>query len=472
MVLMPNHRLPFLTAALLCLVLLGATYSLWRPHVWLGYWPNRFMNYAEHRLSGHPKLQSVLIPGILAFRNWVDLPEGAAEEAPFIVPAPPSLIMTPDPAPSPPLPGSSGRILHVGPTRALTWPSEAARVAQDGDEVDIDSGTYPGDVAVWTQKSLVLRGVGGHARLLFMDRTAEGKALWVMRGGPFLVEDMDFVGARASDGNGAGIRFEQGQLTLRHCLFHGNEDGLLTANDPTSELVIEDSEFGYNGSGTGQTHNLYVGSIHSLRVRGSYFHHANVGHLLKSRAAFNDIAYNRLTDGPGGRASYELDLPAGGVARVIGNLIQQGGDSENSNIIAYGEEKYLWPDNRFYLASNTIVNDMTGGGTFLRVAPSEAMAVTLHSVNNLLVGKGDLSVPSGLTSLNDVRTDWSRFVRPMRQDYHLKRPVEGLHFETPPDAGQDGIRLVPRFEYAHPLSVQPLARAPEYPGALQNPEPR
>ncbi len=470
---MLKNRSSFLLAFLLSLSLLGATYGLWRPHVWLGYWPNRFMNYAERRLVGHPELQSVFMPAILAFRNWVDLPEGAAEEAPFIVPPPPDLIVTPDPSPAAPLPGFSGRILHVGPTRALTRPSEAARVARDGDEVDLDSGVYPGDVAVWTQKSLVLRGVNGHARILFMDRTAEGKALWVMRGGPFLVENVDFIGAQAPDGNGAGIRFETGQLTLNHCLFYDNQDGLLTSNDPTAELVINDSEFGYNGSGTGQTHDLYAGSIRLLRVRGSFFHHANVGHLLKSRAAFNDIAYNRLTDGPGGRASYELDLPAGGVARVLGNLIQQGDSSENSNIIAFGEEKYLWPDNRLYLASNTIVNDMSGGGTFLRVAPSNTGGVTVYSVNNLLVGKGDMSIPAGLalTSQNDVRTDWHLFVQPMRQDYHLKRPVEGLHFDPPAAPQASGMGLVPRFEYVHPLSVQPLTTPPEYPGALQTPEP-
>ena len=38
-------------------------------------------------------------------------------------------------------------------------------------------------------------------------------------------------------------------------------------------LEIEDSEFGDNGAGDGQSHNLYVGTIERFVVQGSYFHH-------------------------------------------------------------------------------------------------------------------------------------------------------------------------------------------------------
>ena len=65
----------------------------------------------------------------------------------------------------------------------------------------------------------------------------------------------------------------------------------------------------------------YVGKIDKLTVNGSYFHHARVGHLLKSRAAQNHVFYNRLTNEEGGRASYELGFPSGGLAYVVGNWI-------------------------------------------------------------------------------------------------------------------------------------------------------
>ena len=46
-------------------------------------------------------------------------------------------------------------------------------------------------------------------------------------------------------GNGAGIRFERGRLTLRRCRFTDDENGVLTGNFADSELTIADSEFSH-----------------------------------------------------------------------------------------------------------------------------------------------------------------------------------------------------------------------------------
>ena len=125
----------------------------------------------------------------------------------------------------------------------------------------------------------------------------------------------------------------------------------------------------------------------TLLPGGSYFHHANVGHLLKSRAAENHIFYNRLTDEIGGKASYELEFPNGGVAYVVGNVIQQSSTTENPNIISYGAEGNLWPANALYLVNNTLVDNRPQSGVFLSVRQGLG-AIT--AVNNLLVGQGKL----------------------------------------------------------------------------------
>ena len=150
-----------------------------------------------------------------------------------------------------------------------------------------------------------MRAKNGRARLIAQGASAESKGIWVVRGGKVTVEGFDFVGAAVPDRNGAGIRFEKGNLRVENCRFLENENGILTGGDVDSTLEILSSEFGNNGSGDGQSHNLYVGAIGTLKVTGSYFHHAKVGHLLKSRAAKNLIFYNRLTDETGGTASYE-----------------------------------------------------------------------------------------------------------------------------------------------------------------------
>ncbi|MFO1188345.1 MAG: hypothetical protein U1E97_01825 [Alphaproteobacteria bacterium] len=75
---------------------------------------------------------------------------------------------TPSPSaePSRPSPPSQAASVHrVGSGKAFRVPSDAARVARSGDTVEIDAGVYEGDVAVWPQSNLTLRGVGGMVEL-------------------------------------------------------------------------------------------------------------------------------------------------------------------------------------------------------------------------------------------------------------------------------------------------------------------
>ena len=100
-----------------------------------------------------------------------------------------------------------------------------------------------GDTAVWTQRNLQIRGINGRPRLIAAGKSAEEKAIWVIRGDDIIVENIEFTGARVPDRNGAGIRFERGKLTVRKCVFIDNEIGMLVGNDPSTILEIEDSEF-------------------------------------------------------------------------------------------------------------------------------------------------------------------------------------------------------------------------------------
>jgi hypothetical protein len=213
-------------------------------------------------------------------------------------------------------------VLHVGRTRVIKTIAESSRLASEGDTVEVDAGDYAADVAVWEHDGVTVPAVGGRVRLRAQGAAAEGKASWVVRANGMRVNGFDFEGSRVSGQNSAGIRFEKGRLLVRDCSFTDNENGILTSNQPDAELEIENSEFGHHGHGDGQSHDLYVGSIAWLKVTGSYFHHARVGHLLKSRATENRIFYNRLTDESGGRASYELEFANGGIAYVVGNMVQ------------------------------------------------------------------------------------------------------------------------------------------------------
>jgi hypothetical protein len=174
--------------------------------------------------------------------------------------------------------------LQVGPTRTYKVPSEASSVAKDGDIIEIDAGDYLGDTATWKQNNLMLRGVGGKVHLIANGQSAGGKAIWVIQGNNTTLENIEFSGATVPDQNGAGIRQEGNNLTVRFCYFHDNEEGILAGDNPSSEILIEYSEFGYNGFGDGYSHNLYINHIAKFTMQYCYSHHAKVGHLVKSRA--------------------------------------------------------------------------------------------------------------------------------------------------------------------------------------------
>ena len=111
------------------------------------------------------------------------------------------------------------------------------------------------------------------------------------------------------DKNGAGIRMQGTNLTITHCYFHDNENGILAGDNPLSDILIEYSVFSDNGFGDGLSHNMYINRIQSFILRYSYSHNAIVGHTVKSRAQNTSILFNRIMDENNGNASFLIDIP-------------------------------------------------------------------------------------------------------------------------------------------------------------------
>jgi hypothetical protein len=271
------------------------------------------------------------------------------------------------------------------------------------------------------------------------------------------------------DRNGAGIRHEGGKLTVRNCLFERNEMGLLTWNSGTAELVIEASEFRDNAvASTHQPgdpigHQIYVGTIAHFTLRESYVHRGAFGHLVKSRARENLIVNNRIADENSGKASYELEFPNGGLAYVLGNIIQQSTQTENSHLVSFGAEGYQWPQSELFLVNNTLVDDLPRGGVFLRVKPGASRVVL---INNLLLGNARLDAKRDWESESNLVAKRDVVVSAATGDYRLRAAssLVGKAIE-PGTAHAQSLRL--EREYVHPMQSQPLQSGPLNPGALQ-----
>jgi len=355
----------------------------------------------------------------------------------------------------------------VGPGRTYAKPCQAIAAARSGDTIQIDAagnGTYDGDVCSWSTSNLTIEGVNGRAHIDAAGRNSGGKAIWVIGGDNTTVRNVELSGATVPDHNGAGIRQEGAGLTVVGSSFHHNENGILAGANPTSVITIDSSEFAHNGYGDGQSHNIYIGAVRSFVLRSSYSHDAEVGHLVKSRAASNSIRLNRLTQ-QGGTGSYELDLPNAGQSYVVGNLLQQGPSSQNSNLFAYGEEGVTNPSSQLTIVNNTFVNDK-GSGAAVVVGSQVTSSVTAQ--NNISTGSSSFVTQAGAGLTTNCLTANPMFVDRDGFDYHLASGSPCIDAGSPPGTG-GGVPVTVNEQYVYDLGrvIRPVNGAAIDAGAFE-----
>jgi hypothetical protein len=160
-----------------------------------------------------------------------------------------------------------------------------------------------------------------------------------------------------------------------------------------------------------------------------------------------------------GTSSYAIDLPNGGVSYVMGNTIQQGENTDNSQIVVYGAEGLNHSKNEIYVVNNTIVNDRSSA-VFLNVANGVQKALF---ANNLLVGSGDIShgpvekvTNLHIPKLNRVLTFFAKdpaFIDRANFNYRIKRDSPARNAGSTLKS-VNGFSLTPVWEYKHPMKKE------------------
>ncbi len=291
-------------------------------------------------------------------------------------------------------------ILTVGKNGMFATPQQAYLSAKPGDIIEIDASTvYFGEDAkmfISGVDNVTFRGVNGRAKMEVDAKTplVYGKAIWVINASDIVIENIEFTGATLDvDKNGAGIRLDPeagGRLQIRNCYFHHNDDGILGGYNKTLDLLIEHCEFCYNGYGDGYSHNIYIGQAKSFTLRYSYSHHVKAGHLVKSRAIENYILFNRIThedtEENFWRYNSNIDLPQGGKAVVMGNLLHQGPKSQRF-MLSFAKENQNNPGKTCCIVNNVFINHASEGA-FLH-CPVEGYE--MYATNNIFAGKAALT---------------------------------------------------------------------------------
>ena len=262
---------------------------------------------------------------------------------------------------------ASAATLVVGPDQKLKLPSDAAKVAADGDTIDIEpmEGGYF-DCAVWHANNLTIEGKGDG--VVITDKSCQGKALFVTPGNDITIRNITFTRARVPDKNGAGIRAEGVNLRIEHSKFINNENGILAADQPTGTIAIFDSEFRHNGKCDPVcSHGVYVNRIKLLHIERTVFSDTHQGHDVKSRALRTELIGDTIEDGPDGTSSYLVDIPNGGALVMRDDTLEKGAKSENhSCAVSIGEEGVDQPTSEIVLDNNSFTNDMSVETLFVR----------------------------------------------------------------------------------------------------------
>jgi hypothetical protein len=192
---------------------------------------------------------------------------------------------------------------------------------------------------------------------------------------------------------------------------------------------------------------------------------------VKSRAALNHVAYNRLMDGAAGKAAYELEFPNGGLAYVVGNVIGQSAHTSNPVVLSFGAEgaRVDAREHGLFVAHNTFINDGLRPAWFVRVhADKLAAPVARVTQNNLFVGLGISDVQwTDIGQGNYVLARWALLDADV--GFYGLSDNSVVRGRAVAAANPGGETLAPQAQFSAPVGTRALDKARALsPGALQD----
>ncbi len=155
-----------------------------------------------------------------------------------------------------------------------------------------------------------------------------------------------------------------------------------------------------------------------------------------------------------------MQFAQGGTCYAIGNVIIQGVNSHNSEIVTFGGEG-VNANPYLYVVNNTIINQL-GSGAFLTMSNSTYNSTTKKNnaflQNNILQGSGSITggtYASEVTQSGNWSTSNAYFLDPANHNYRLTSASTGaINKGIALGTGYGGISLVPTYQYVFPYANQ------------------
>ena len=234
----------------------------------------------------------------------------------------------------------------------------AANVVSFG-EIRLSPGTYSEGVKIDTA-NVTLRGlIGPNGERAIMQQAISGKAAIIANAANITVDGIECTGITVPDENGACIRIQGPDLTVRNVYFHDNEQGILNGVD-AGHVLIEDSTFERNGK-AGQAHGIYISTGAELIVRRTQFLCSkDQGHEIKTGMA-RVVIEDSVIDSQDCSDSRLIDAFNGGELIVLRSSLIEGTASANPDLIGYNyEARISYPINRIEIRDSAVTCQVTG----------------------------------------------------------------------------------------------------------------
>jgi hypothetical protein len=316
-------------------------------------------------------------------------PAGTAASGGSTTPNLPALAPLPKPAAI--APGSSGKVIPAGPSRAFKTLSAAIPTALAGDKIQLDPGTYTDAPPAWAVPLLIDLGGATLNAAGVTGSLARGKALLcptadsIIQNGTIVNVAMDQTDGQLT----SAIRPDAGcgYLTIQKMTLTNNQCGVGHGGFPIV-IAVSDSDISGNGlkANTGAlTHNLYVGNeCRRLTLTNVIANGTNEAHSIKYRGPELIVNGGTFASAPG----KPFDIPNGATVpfRITGATIIKGANDPDHGILAYGEEG----------AENGLAGGTINGGSIQANCENPAIigpggTITLKGValrGNKIVGTG------------------------------------------------------------------------------------
>jgi hypothetical protein len=259
---------------------------------------------------------------------------------------------------------------------------DAKKAIKNGSQIYLKAGIYTEGIYLTASDINII----GEKNVIFDNAAVNGKAALVLAGNNVLVESIECQNIYVNDLNGACIRFEGKNLTVRDIYAHDSQSGIMTSASYDGFLHIEFSKFerlGGKATARGYAHAIYANVGEFIFSDSQVLSVGKEGSGLKSRSR-KTVVKNSILASLDAKDSRLIDVANYGELIIKNSILQQGNNSSNSQLIVYGVENMTnnFKTNRIEITDNLFLLDRKKANVI--IIHKQADSVEIY--NNVMIG--------------------------------------------------------------------------------------